>query len=272
MRKRREINIYSIAFLDLLSGALGAVIILYVALPKQPTAAVEPSPMEQVLIAEQQQSQLQLTKLQAQLEQAQKELQAQKITPPIVNEPKIDADIGFKFKGKKVVFLIDTSYSMMDEERMGQVKGGLKMLLTGLSADYQVDIVQYPLGERAPFKSFWGRTREVTPTTRQEAFEFIYSLRPNGATPTREALLFILKNYEGISDIVLLSDGAPTLHNSNRPDNIADILQVLRAENSGRVRINTIGVGSDFVSNVQSDKYKFLSQLALEHDGFFMGF
>ena len=34
MRKRREIPLFSISFLDLLSGALGAVIILYVALPK----------------------------------------------------------------------------------------------------------------------------------------------------------------------------------------------------------------------------------------------
>ncbi|TNF04365.1 MAG: hypothetical protein EP326_01480, partial [Deltaproteobacteria bacterium] len=32
--KRRETNVFSIAFLDLLSGALGAVIILFVAVPK----------------------------------------------------------------------------------------------------------------------------------------------------------------------------------------------------------------------------------------------
>ena len=34
MRKRRAIELFSISFLDLLSGALGAVIILYVAIPK----------------------------------------------------------------------------------------------------------------------------------------------------------------------------------------------------------------------------------------------
>ena len=34
MTKRREISVFNIAFLDLLSGALGAVIILYIAVPK----------------------------------------------------------------------------------------------------------------------------------------------------------------------------------------------------------------------------------------------
>ncbi|MEL6142191.1 MAG: hypothetical protein AAFU67_11285 [Bacteroidota bacterium] len=39
--KRREINIFSIAFLDLLSGALAAVIILFVVVPKQDAEAEE---------------------------------------------------------------------------------------------------------------------------------------------------------------------------------------------------------------------------------------
>ena len=40
MRKRRQIELFSISFLDLLSGALGAVIILYVAIPKNKPVAV----------------------------------------------------------------------------------------------------------------------------------------------------------------------------------------------------------------------------------------
>ena len=34
MARRREVNVFSLSFLDLISGALGAVIILYVAVPK----------------------------------------------------------------------------------------------------------------------------------------------------------------------------------------------------------------------------------------------
>ena len=42
MRKRRQIEVFSISFLDLLSGALGAVIILYVAIPKNKKPVEEP--------------------------------------------------------------------------------------------------------------------------------------------------------------------------------------------------------------------------------------
>lgn len=281
MRKRREINVFSIAFLDILSGALGAVIILYVALPKnQPQ--LEPAPI--VTIAETQEigqqlqaAQASVSQLNAKLQQAQQELAQAKAaavtTGQVERPPSIDADIGFKFKGKKIIFLIDTSYSMVQEERMGQVKGGIKMLLTNLAPDYQVDIVQFPFGERAPFKSFWGKIQPLDQANRQDAFEFVYRLRPLGGTPTREALIFIINNYSNISDIIVLSDGAPTLHNSNKKDDIQDILKVMREENKHRqIQISTIGVGSDFMRDKDNDQYKFLFQLAADHGGFFLGF
>jgi hypothetical protein len=275
MRKRREINVFSISFLDLLSGALGAVIILYVAIPKNQQAH---RPEMEAMEKELGHAKVLVEKIQRDLDRAQRELASKMVedkSPPQPKKSEADAEssIGIRFKGKKVVFLIDTSYSMIEEERMGQVKGGLKMLLTNLSPGHEVDIVQYPFGMRAPFKSFWGRPREINVQTREEAFDWIYKLRPYGGTPTRDAMLFVLKNYDGITDLVVLSDGAPTLHNSNQRDDIYDILKVIREENPGKkVRISAIGVGSDFVSNRDSDQYKFLSLLAQEHDGFFMGF
>ena len=38
---KKEINIFSISFLDLLSGALGAVIILYIIIPKLNAEEIE---------------------------------------------------------------------------------------------------------------------------------------------------------------------------------------------------------------------------------------
>lgn len=274
MRKRRDLSLYSISFLDLLSGALGAVIILYVAIPKNKTAVELPkTDLEKELL----QSELKTTKkdiaaLQEQLKQTSSELAAIKAKPVVETPPRKDLDIGFKFKGKKVVFVIDTSYSMTEEDRMGQVKAGLKMLLTSFSPGFEVDIVQYPFGTRAPFKSLWGRTRETSGFHKNEAFGFIYSLRPNGGTPTRDALLFVLKNYPDISDIVLLSDGAPSLHNSNQKDNIHDILTNVRHENHRDIQINAIGVGSNFVLDKSSTEYRFLSLLAEQNKGFFVGF
>ncbi len=118
----------------------------------------------------------------------------------------------------------------------------------------------------------WGTTKDFKSINRHDAFDFIYSLRPSGGTPTRETILFVLKNYESVTDIVLLTDGAPTHHNSNKKDDIFDILKLVREQNSRKVQINTIGVGSSFLKDQTSEQYKFLSLLASENKGFFVGF
>lgn len=274
-KRRREIPLFSISFLDLLSGALGAVIILYVALPKtkpiqdMPVDNLEKEIMERQLEARQKEIQS-LEKLLAAAAVKIDTLEMKKPDP--VKDISQDLDIGFKFRGKSIVFIIDTSYSMTEEDRMGQVKAGLKMLLTALAKGYKVDVVQFPAGTRMPFKSLWGAPKDTSGDNKQEAMEFIYSMRPNGGTPTRDALLFVLKNYSDISDIVLLSDGAPSLHNSNKKDNIYDILAAVRDENHRKVQINAIGVGSNFIQDKTSEEYKFLSLLAQENGGFFVGF
>lgn len=275
MKKRREINAFSISFLDLLSGALGAVIILYVAIPKNPP--VNPDQVDKSVVEgyvqELKKTDEQVKKLKEQvlaLNAQILESQQVKKEAPVVRE---NFDVGFKFKGRKVLFIIDTSYSMREEDRIGQVKAGLKMLLTALPAEYEVDIIQFPLGQRAPFKTLWGSIKKNSAEHKLEALEFIYGLKPYGGTPTRDVLLYALRNYQGaISDIVLLSDGAPSLHNSNQKDDIFDILKVIRENNSSKIQINTIGVGSDFIYDKSSSHYQFLSLLAEETQGFFVGF
>ncbi len=279
MRKRREINAFSISFLDLLSGALGAVIILYVAIPKNPPIADDTDKVDKAVVEsyvqelkkadeELQKVKQQVLELNARILENELNKKANEKTTSREN-----FDVGFKFKGKKVLFIIDTSYSMREEDRIGQVKAGLKMLLTALPPQYEVDIIQFPLGQRAPFKSLWGSVKSNSAEHKLEALEFIYDLKPFGGTPTRDVLLYALRNYKGqVSDIVLLSDGAPSLHNSNKKDDIYDILKVVRENNNSQIQINTIGVGSDFIYDKSSSHYQFLSLLAEETEGFFVGF
>jgi hypothetical protein len=274
MRKRRQIEVFSISFLDLLSGALGAVIILYVAIPKNQPKADKPDVVSSMVQAELASAKEKNQKLEDEL----KALKDKMATTPVPADP-VDPvpmgsnfDIGFKFKGKNVVFIIDTSYSMVEEDRMGQVKAGLKMLITSLPTTYKIDVIQYPLGERAPFKSLWGDLKETTQFNKTDAFDFIYNMRPLGGTPTRDALLFVLRNYNTTTDIVLLTDGAPTLHNSNQKDDIYDILKNVRDENPLKIQINVIGVGEDFIRDKTSERYKFLNLLSEQNNGFFVGF
>jgi hypothetical protein len=278
MRKRRQIELFSISFLDLLSGALGAVIILYVALPKNKINEIpKEDVVKEILKKDLAISREEIASLRRELEETQAKSLALTLAkiekpPEVLVEGGIDADIGFKFKGKNIVFIIDTSYSMTEEDRMTQVKAGLKMLLQSLPSAYKVEVIQFPLGERAPFRSMWGVTKEFQGMNRLDTFDFIYSLRPSGGTPTRDTLLFVLKNYEGISDIVLLTDGAPTYHNSNQKDDIFEILRLVRETNKTKIQINTIGVGANFLSDKTSLQYKFLSLLSSENNGFFVGF
>lgn len=282
MRRRRPLELFSISFLDILSGALGAVIILYVAIPKNKPPAEEPLKddiVKEILksdlaVSRQQveelKKELSETKIQLALKESEVRTPAETMTQDA--SPTEGPDVGFNFKGKSIVFIIDTSYSMIQDDRMGQVKAGIKMLLTSLSGSYKVDIIQFPLGERAPFRSMWGMTRDFKSINRSDAFDFIYSLKPSGGTPTRDTLLFVLKNYDYVSDIVLLSDGAPTFHNSNKRDDIFEILRLVREENSKKIQINTIGVGANFLKDKTSEQYQFLSLLASENNGFFVGF
>jgi hypothetical protein len=275
MRRRRQIEVFSISFLDLLSGALGAVIILYVALPKNKPIETEPrnDTINEILTHNIKKSEEELLRVKKELAEAHVKLsQVSSRTGPNDSQSGQDVDVGFKFKGKEILFIIDTSYSMIEEDRMGQVKAGIKMLITSLSKEFKIEVIQYPFSERAPFKTLWGVPKDNNKINQMDVFDFIYSLRPDGGTPTREVLLFALQNYESISDIVLLSDGAPTFHNSNKKDDIFDILRVVRQENSRKVQINCIGVGSEFTKDKNSDRYKFLSLLASEGDGFFVGF
>lgn len=274
MRKRRQIELFSLSFLDLISGALGAVIILYVAIPKNKSMNAVPQPVPVDRTKEISALEVKVEELKKQNASLQSALA--EANKPVEPEPApaagINMDIGFKFAGKKIVFIIDTSYSMTQEDRMGQVKAGLKMLLTALPNTFQVEVIQFPWEDRAPFKALWGGLRETDAGHKYEAFNFIYSMKPYGGTPTREVLNHVLTHYRDISDIVLLTDGAPSLHNSNKKDDIHDILKAVKEQNKTKIQINTIGVGENFIKDKTSEQYQFLNLLSSYNNGFFVGF
>jgi len=282
VRKRRETQVFSIAFLDLLSGALGAVIILYIAVPKSPIKVDAVQEEARARHLEEQDLKLQTAerqlkevqevnkKLREEIEKAEV-VKAEEVVEPQA-APAENFDVGFKFKGNKIVFVIDTSYSMYQEDRIGQVKAGLKMLITSMPPSFDIEVVQFPNGERTPFKVLWGTLKPLSMINKYDVYDYVYGMRPLGGTPTRDVLLHVLNSYQDISDIVLLTDGAPSLHNSSRRDDIYDILRVVRENNPSHVQINTIGVGKEFIKDKTSDYYKFLQMLANENKGFFVGF
>jgi Mg-chelatase subunit ChlD len=291
MASRREIQVFSISFLDLLSGALGAVIILFIAVPKA-KGPQEAAQKAQVMDVKTEISQnvpgnssetlhKEINFLSAkvrELETENKALQdklANMETPPEASfqqEQGKPVDIGFKFKGKKIVFLIDVSGSMHDEDRIGQVKAGLKMLITSMDKDFMIDVVYFPNGDYGSYQALWSALRPMETQFKYEVYDFLFDLLPYGSTPTRSALEYALSTYPTATDIVLLSDGAPTMDGSAQGDDIRDLLNMVSRMNTAKIQINSIGVGSDFMSSRNSSAHRFLSELAKENSGFFVGF
>lgn len=292
--KRREVNVFNIAFLDLLSGALGAVIILYVAVPKthvemEPITPPTPVTLHQSevdaiklpliekieqlekIVATRDKELSEIKEVVAQVEEEEIE-EAQESSEETSERQLGEFAAGFTFKGKNLVFIIDVSGSMVLEDRMGQVRAGLKMLLTSLTEDYSIDIVFYPDGSRGLYRALWGHTQTMNRRNREEAFAFLNALFPFGSTPTRDVLRFVIGRYRHVTDIILLSDGAPTLPNSSQMDNIEDLLREIRTINRNNIQINTIGVGSDMVARQRTIKYQFLNDLAEQNEGFFHPF
>jgi Mg-chelatase subunit ChlD len=289
--KRREINIFSISFLDLLSGALGAVIILFVAIPKaKDIEKPKPAPPSQdiKLVAKNQALKGEVTELKAKIVElekkmentiAEKKKEVEQVVEVKEAKPSqattkgvLDVDVGFKFKGKNIVFLIDVSGSMVTGGRIGQVKAGLKMLITSMSKDYKIDVVHFPGKGKNSYYAHWSYLQNLGSEQKEEVYEFLEKLRPKGKTPTRSALRYALTRYEDATDIVVLSDGSPTVQGGKSYDDIYDILKEIKRMNTRGVRISAIGVGKLFLSNKGKDRYKFLNGLAKENNGFFFGF
>ncbi|PIP93764.1 MAG: hypothetical protein COW00_07720 [Bdellovibrio sp. CG12_big_fil_rev_8_21_14_0_65_39_13] len=303
--RKRDHQIFSIALLDILSGALGAVIILFVAVPKatvepetvnkNPPQALETEIQKAITLTPDNDKQItsvmalreiasekeieslnekiaQLTKDNKSLENEIAEIQKlveQKEEPSDKNG--IPVDVGFRFKGKRIVFLIDVSGSMVIEDRIGQVKAGLKMLITSMGKEFLIDVVFFP-GYTSSYQYLWGQMNPVDEVNKEDIYNFLFFLKPYGATPTRDVLTYALRNYPYMSDIVLLSDGAPTVNSGRYEENIEDVLRDIRSKNNRKIQINTIGVGSDFLKNKNNPKYVFLEKLAKQNNGFFYGF
>ncbi len=285
MRRKKEINIFNISFLDLISGALGAVIILFIAVPKnhapkeikkEPTVSkcLNQNNHEESLNKCEKELFVAKSKIEnlnakyQKLENQKETFKKKEIIKPTKtsnNDREFKKQVGFNFKGKNIVFLIDISGSMSGD-KIGQVKAGLKMLIASMDESFHIDVVYFPHAKDNPYYALWSMTQPLQSlSVKEEIYNFLNRLRPRGGTPTMAALSFALTNYKNLSDIVLLSDGAPG-------DGTKDeILKMVKLNNHSNVQINTIGVGKkNFLSN--SDFYEFLKELSGSTKGFNYGF
>lgn len=285
-RRSKDITIFNISFLDVISGALGAVIILFIAVPKQkievkkdilpPKVANCNAELGKIQKCnkELEQKEAIITKQEKTIEELEIENMVQKSQEKSKNTSEVKQDskskdgkkqVGFNFKGKRIVFLIDISGSMIGD-KIGEVKAGLKMLIASMGAEYEIDVVYFPHSRGKPTYSLWGMIQSLrTSAIKSEVYQFIRKLRPRGGTPTKGALEYVFNNYEGITDIVLLSDGVPSDAGKQ------EIIEMIKRRNRQGIQINTIGVGLKEFNN-NSQLYAILEAISGETKGFNYGF
>jgi len=161
---------------------------------------------------------------------------------------------------KDVIFVLDTSGSMKDNNKIEQAKKALEFCIRSLRKEDRFNLITFSADVR-PFKSV---LQEVTPAIQDEAVKWVKDIEARGGTNIDEAL----QNALGMVDasakrpcmVVFLTDGMPTVGEQN-PENI---LKNIAQKNSANTRIFTFGVGYD-VNTHLLDKIAEASKGAREY-------
>jgi hypothetical protein len=290
MRSRnRTIDIFNISMLDVISGALGAFLLIMLILMR----FYEPNVVAELNAMQKEMAQAQETMKEAQQRQEAAEEALAKATSRAQD---LEQRLGIALKETEVVFVVDISGSMVDndgiqglsaedEDRWTQVKWGLYMLVATMSDQYSIDIVHFPDGD-GPFGAMFGELRQVTDALKRDVHRNLQALdRKIGGragTTTGDTMTMVLgPQYQAAKTVVLLSDGEPggTFGGSYTilsPSQMAALVeQLTQANGGGKTKtINTIGVGENFrVGNAASaGAVVFLRSLAERNGGFYIGY
>ncbi len=258
---KKDLSAFSLSFLDLLSGALGAVIILFILIPKINPIEHEDLKKDKIELETEVETYAEAMKLLKKKASEHASLIKEKDSLIQMYQDRL----GFELKGKEMVFVVDASGSMNTDNRMTEVVAGIKMMVASMDTSFRIDIVPF---QNSNYDALY---RKLAPTNEQNKYKiynYLSALTPAGGTPTGDAMEYVLKQsaYNNAGVIYLLSDGIPD-------GNAGSVLQNITSLNNGRKIINTIGVGKDFRDrNKSSDAKTFMEELAAQNGGFYIGF
>lgn len=274
---RREVQVFSLSFLDVITCALGGVLLL---LMVQRTEAVD-----------------WIEYFSGQVDWTRRILDARGVELASANRARGEAAadvawardqveqirrqqsalIGFRGRMRNVVFVFDSSESMnaKGEKRWQEYRDMLSTWIDRLFFD-RFNVIDFDNRVQA-----WqpGTLAEASPERRAAALEWVATtIQPDGQTDTLQALRTAYA-MEGIDTVILVSDGEPTHpHNATTMtaaltrQNIAETLAWIREQTASRpegerVVINTVAVGN----YLNKDYGKFLQEIAEATGGEFLG-
>ncbi len=155
------------------------------------------------------------------------------VTPSVKVDPS-------KVSKKDVVFVCDTSGSMMADGKIDQAKNALKFCVRSLNPGDRFGIISFS----GDVRHFRKDLVERTDATVKEADEFVDGLKALGGTALNDALLAALdvaKDAKNVPMIIFLTDGNPTIGEQN----VETILKNVAGANKTKCRLFVFGVGYD---------------------------
>jgi len=274
---RREVQVFSLSFLDVITCALGGVLLLLIVQRTEAVSWIEYFSGQvdwtrRILDArgvELARANRASGRAAADVAWARDEVQR------IRREQ--SALIGFKGRMRNVVFVFDSSESMnaKGEERWLEYRDMLSTWVDRLLFD-RFDVIDFD--NRIQVWQPAGLA-EASPEQRAAALEWVAAtVKPDGQTDTLGALQAAYA-FEGVDTVILVSDGEPTQPHFANPmtvaltrQNIQETLAWVREQTAAlpeeeRVVVNTVAVGN----YLNKDYGRFLQEIAEATGGEFLG-
>jgi len=168
----------------------------------------------------------------------------------LMASPKVN--LGKKDLGSKnVFFVLDTSGSMQENNKIEQAKDALKFCLNSLNEKDRFNIIAF----NTAIESYQSKLIQSESPNIRDVVKFVDNFEAAGGTNINDALLSALKTFTSNSSpniIVFLTDGLPTVGETD----INNILRNIKKANDKNTRIFVFGVGYDVNTH-------FLDKLAL---------
>ena len=143
-----------------------------------------------------------------------------------------------EYTAKDVVFVVDTSGSMAEDDKMEKARSALLYGVRILRPQDRFNVISFAGEERLMETGLISADE----TGRKRGEEFVKGLRPVGGTNINQSLLAALRQFVS-SDrpkiLIFMTDGLPTVNETN----VNRILDNVRAARKTDVRLFTFGVG-----------------------------
>jgi Ca-activated chloride channel family protein len=142
---------------------------------------------------------------------------------------------------KDVTFVLDTSGSMADDNKLKQAKKALQFCLANLNSDDRFEIIRFSTEPESLFGSLTSANSKAI----DQAQDFVSKLKPEGGTAIYDALGKAMALRPAKSErpyvVIFLTDGQPTVGETNDD---AIVAETDKAANDG-TRIFCFGLGTD---------------------------